>query len=435
MSAANRRLGALREPCRAADGRKLVFLFVDDAREQADHTRLLESFGYAVRVSKNPGSVSGGVLDFQPAALVINNRQQRYIDENLAALRRLYDSGRLTCPAIFVGDRDDMRLRLAAVRGGCGAFLDHPADPMALVEAVDRLSAMASEDPLRVLIIDDSRVSARFHSDILARSGIATRIVTAPMEVAGPLKDFQPELILMDLVMPDCSGQELAGVIRQEEAYDSIPIVFLSGEGDRDRQLSALGQGGDDFLTKPIEPSHLVLSVTIRANRFRGLRALIERDGLTGLYNHSATKAHIVALLERGAANGENLTLAILDLDHFKKINDDHGHAVGDMVIKSIARLLRQQLRRTDIIGRIGGEEFAAVLPGLAAPQAHGLIDRVRLTFCDIRHRAATGPFSASFSAGLADIAKHHTPNDLSNAADSALYSAKGAGRNQVTLA
>ena len=86
MAAADRRAGVLREPCRAADGRKLVFLFADDAREQADQTRLLESFGYAVRVSKNPGSVSGGVLDFQPAALVINNRQQRYIDENLAAL-------------------------------------------------------------------------------------------------------------------------------------------------------------------------------------------------------------------------------------------------------------------------------------------------------------------------------------------------------------
>jgi diguanylate cyclase (GGDEF)-like protein len=177
------------------------------------------------------------------------------------------------------------------------------------------------------------------------------------------LADFQPDLIILDMYMPACTGTELAKVIRHNDRYVSVPIIYLSAEDDLDKQLDAMSEGGDDFLTKPIKPRHLITTVRNRAARARNLKARMVRDSLTGLYNHT----HILQLLEdcsfRARRENKPLSFAMLDIDHFKRVNDSHGHPMGDRVIKSLALFLKQRLRKTDFIGRYGGEEFAIVMP------------------------------------------------------------------------
>ena len=222
---------------------------------------------------------------------------------------------------------------------------------------------MAQYEPYRVLIVDDSRAQATHTERVLNSAGIVTRTLTEPIQAMDELAEFQPDLIILDMYMPACNGTELAQVIGHNDRYVSVPIIYLSAEDDLDKQLDAMSEGGDDFLTKPIKPRHLIATVRNRADRARSLKARMVRDSLTGLFNHT----HTLQLLEdarfRAQRDEQPLTFAMIDIDFFKKVNDNYGHPMGDRVIKSLALFLKQRLRKSDCIGRYGGEEFAVVMP------------------------------------------------------------------------
>jgi PleD family two-component response regulator len=137
----------------------------------------------------------------------------------------------------------------------------------------------------------------------------------------------------MDMPMLDCTGLELAAVIRLQEAFVSVPIVYLSAEANITKQQTAMRLGGDDFLTKPIQPDHLVSSITSRVQRSRKLRSFMIRDSLTGLLNHTRIQEQLDLAVMRARRSASMLTFAMIDIDHFKAINDMHGHPVGDRVI------------------------------------------------------------------------------------------------------
>jgi len=242
------------------------------------------------------------------------------------------------------------------VRVGGEAYFTKPVDVNALIDVLDRLVLHSDIPAYRVLIMDDSRVQANYIAMQLRNAGLAAEIVSDPLKIIDHMSGFNPDLLLLDMYMPDCTGMELAKVIRQMEQFISVPIVFLSAETDKEKQMAALGNGGDDFLTKPIEPEHLISAVTTRIERYRKLRVLMVQDSLTGLLNHSTTKDRLAQEFERARRHNLPLSYAMIDLDHFKLVNDDFGHATGDQVLKSLAHLLKQRLRSSDIVGRIGGE-------------------------------------------------------------------------------
>ena len=144
--------------------------------------------------------------------------------------------------------------------------------------------------------------------------------------------------------MPGCSGLELAQVIRQQRAYDAIPLVFLSSENCPEKQLAAIGLGGDAFLTKPVSDHQLIASITSRAERSRMVRSLMVRDSLTGLFNHAHIKEQLSLEASRAARAGANFSFVMLDIDHFKQVNDSYGHPTGDRVIQSLSQMLMHQL-------------------------------------------------------------------------------------------
>ena len=222
--------------------------------------------------------------------------------------------------------------------------------------------------------------------------------------------------------------------LRQLPAYQAVPIVYLSSETDIGLQIEALRLGGDQFLTKPFNPVVLAATVKTKIERHREMLRSSHNDGLTGLLNHTAAKTRLDAMVATLPADGQ-LSVAMLDIDHFKSVNDTYGHPVGDQVIRSLAWLLKGRLRSTDLIGRYGGEEFIVALADVGPDEAWVVLDRIRRDFAKLPHTHVDGTMRASFSAGIAAFPEYRTPTELTHMADMALLEAKRSGRDRVERA
>ncbi len=414
---------------------RLIYMVDDDQIQAADLAAQIGYFGYAVQIFNALNELEEAIRKTMPTALLMDVSFPEGRMAGYEAIESLQEKIPELPPVIFVSVNDAIDFRLQAVRAGGRAYFTKPVDIGDLVDVLDRLIFHDNIAPFRVLIVEDSRVQANYIAVQLKKAGMITEIVADPLQVIDYLIRFNPDMLLLDMYMPNCTGMELAQIIRQMEQFISVPIVFLSAETDKDKQLAAMGIGGDDFLTKPIEPDHLIAAVTTRIERYRKLRMLMIHDGLTGLLNHSITKERLSQEVERARRQTEPLSFAMLDLDNFKLVNDTYGHASGDRVLKSLAHLLRQRLRSTDTIGRVGGEEFAVIFPNTEEQKAARIMQELCEGFAKIRHYNGEEEFLVSFSCGVASFPDFERADMLSEAADIAMYAAKAAGRSRVFTA
>lgn len=414
---------------------KLIYLFGAQDEEYEKLCTQIRFYGYRVELITSVEIYETTIKGNSPAVIVMDlelmlQNQEEILKYNWAT----GDDGK-EIPVLFLSRHLNMDLRLQAVRAGGRAFFQFPVDITALIDALDQIAWFVPPSPMRVLIVDDSRVHANLYALHLQNQGMITQVLYEPKVVLEIMDEFQPELILLDMYMPYCTGMELAAVVRQIPVYVGIPIVYLSSETDRNRQLEAVSVGGDDFLEKPIKPEHLISAISARIERYRTLRELMLRDSLTGLYNHTTIKEHLRQEFARAQRSNYPLSCVVLDLDHFKQINDMYGHSVGDRVLKSLAQLLVRRLRQSDIIGRYGGEEFVLVLPETPSLTALNLVDELRQNFAQIRHRGEEVEFCLTFSGGISAWPPYSSPNLLFEMADRAMYAAKNRGRNQILVA
>jgi len=409
-----------------------VYLALNNSEYANRIINQLEFFGFrSINFSKIQDFVLAAKQD-KPETIVADVDFDGGELSGIEAVKKIQESHETTIPTIFVSDRkDDIETRLMASRTGGEEFFYRAVDPGQLIEKIEQYTHSNIQDPYRILVVDDSRAQAKYIENILHKAGMIPYVITEPMQVLLALADFQPEIIIMDMYMPGCTGMELARVIRQQDRFHSVPIIYLSAEDDVNKQLHAMSLGGDDFLTKPIDPKHLIATLQNRGRRARSLLALMIRDSLTGLYNHTHT-LHLLEL-EISKAKQKNLPIcfAMLDIDYFKKINDNYGHPIGDRVLKSLSLFLKQRLRKTDHIGRYGGEEFAIVLPNTTERDAKTILNEIRDRFGELPQPAGSGSFNVTFSCGIA-LSSGENAQSLCEKADQALYDAKRNGRNIV---
>jgi len=416
------------------EARNLIVVVEQEGPFASELALQLGHFGFELQMFREIGEMVSGSVGRLPAAVILDLSPPdgELIGEEVAAkVREAFGDA---VPLVLLSNRSDIEARLDAVRAGCSSYFVKPVNYSDVLETLDRLTRSEPE-PYRILIVDDETDSAEFHAACLESAGLETVTVMNPLDVMSQLVEFQPDVILMDVYMPGCSGLELAMVIRQEEAFVGVPIVFLSRETDRMKQIAALGEGGDDFFTKPVPPDQLVPAVSARAQRGRTLRLFMEKDGLTGLFRHSHIIEQLEVAVRRADRQHGKLAVAMLDIDGFKEVNDEHGHLVGDQVLKALAYLLRQRLRMSDVLGRYGGDEYVVVLPDTDGAAALDKMDDIRRNFAAIDHETGHGSFSVTLSCGVGEFPAALTSHELIAAADEALYRAKRRGRNRVLLA
>jgi len=332
---------------------------------------------------------------------------------------------------IYLGAKPAIENIVALMRSGIDITIPVEEGTTMVLNCVLDLVQNFEPEKYRVLVVEDSLVAVTLIQRTLSEHGIDSRGIRDPSHLLDELQSYRPDLILMDMYMPRFNGVEATRVLRQMSAYRALPIVYLSSESDVGMQVEALRLGGDQFLNKPFNPVLLAAVVKTKIERFRESQRSTRHDGLTGLLNHTSAKSTLKAMVEK-LAPGATLTVAMLDIDHFKSINDTFGHPVGDQVIRGLAWLLKGRLRSSDLIGRYGGEEFLIALPDITPTQALTVMDRIREDFSSLPHAHAKGALFSTFSAGIASWPEFTSAQLLTEAADFALLEAKQRGRNQV---
>jgi len=294
------------------------------------------------------------------------------------------------------------------------------------------------QKPGKILSVEDEPEHAEFIQKFFLSFGYEVATLSDPRNFEEAISGFQPDLVLLDVMLPGMTGHEVARFIRQDDRFATLPVVFLTAQHQLDFAIESARTGGEAHLVKPVDPQLLLATVAARLERSRFLKTLMYRDGLTRLLTHTAfieqTKA-VVAQLSRNRDRSAALVLA--DLDNFKGINSRYGHPVGDKVLVALAGLFKRRLRQSDQIGRFSGQQFAVVLEDLVEHEAVSLFDYLVQDFAAMEYSIASGAtFTASFSAGVAMYtSKMTTLDEWFEAAVRALAQAKQEGRRLVRTA
>jgi diguanylate cyclase (GGDEF)-like protein len=351
------------------------------------------------------------------------------------AIRKL--PGAESVPILVLAPAASLADKVETMHAGIDAWFEGPVDWNAVLRRLRGFLDRSQAETPRILSVEDDADQASFVRVVLESAGYEVRICPDPAHFESDMKAFRPDLVLMDVNLPGIVGYDLAGVLKIDDRYAALPVIFLTVESREDARIRARKAGADDFLVKPVSPPLLLSAVAARLERAQFLRSLIGHDSLTGLLSHGEFMERARAVAgQRHRARSRGAVFVLIDLDHFKSVNDRYGHPVGDRVLVALSALLRRRLRASDMIGRLGGEEFAVVLEGLTGDEAARLTRRLLDDFRAILHDSPGGPaFSVTFSAGIAVLAEGMTLDPWRKAADDALYLAKAAGRNRVEIA
>jgi diguanylate cyclase (GGDEF)-like protein len=412
-----------------------ILVVDEDAELRKAVKRLAAQEGMSVRGAETSAQGKSAIDERVPDGLVVGTQLPDGPGYDLVEHLRARP-GSDTTAVLMVAGAASFLDKVEAIHCGADGYFQKPVDWAAFQRRLQHLLERDKAEAARILYVEDDANQAAYVRAVLSSAGYEVRICDEPKRFEADLTAFRPDLVLMDIVLPGgLSGYDLARYVRQDERYAALPIVFLTTQVQMQARIETARAGGDGYIEKPVTPGLLLSDVAARIERARFIRGLMNRDGLTRLLTHTAFLEQARAVLAHARRDPTRaLAWVMIDVDHFKAINDKYGHPVGDRVLSGLAALLRRRLRQPDTIGRYGGEEFAVLIEGLGEPEAVRLVSRLLDEFAAMEHHAADGAaFRATFSAGVAVLSPGVM--DLERwrqAADDALYGAKAAGRNRV---
>jgi two-component system cell cycle response regulator len=449
-------------------------LVVDDL---APNVKLLEAKltgEYFDVVTANDGLSALEQVERMTPDIVVLDVMMPGMDGYEVCRRLKADPKTMHIPVVMVTALNDAADRVRGLEAGADDFLTKPVNDIALFARVRSLvrlklmmdewrqreqtsgelgvfsdkSTIGSESTLgaKVLVVEDRALEATKIRDVLAqdehwveRSGSAK----AAYECATQ-NDY--DLVVISLHLSDGDPLRLCSLLRSSEQTRQVPILLISEEDEVQRLAKGLDLGANDYLVRPVDRNELLARTRtqIRRRRYQDrLRtnyqhslAMAITDSLTGLYNRRYLMAHAAKLMDRAVAASKPLALLLIDVDHFKSVNDRHGHAVGDEVLRHVAERMRLNLRTVDTVARYGGEEFVVLMPDTPLHLAEMVAERLRKAVADTAVVTPAGSLSVTISLGVAQVAEFgDTVDHLLQRADQALYEAKRTGRNRWIVA
>ncbi|OGW49900.1 MAG: hypothetical protein A2Z50_05055 [Nitrospirae bacterium RBG_19FT_COMBO_42_15] len=312
--------------------------------------------------------------------------------------------------------------------------------------------------PRSLLIVDDSKSVRDAVQKALIDIGLFTNLFYAEngIKALDILFKNQVDFIITDVIMPGVDGFKLVSTIKNQEKYRNTPVIMLTGQKDSIDKIKGLELGASDYVTKPFDPGELIARVKVlikmqelqeeltQKNLFlKSLNQKLEKiaitDELTGMFNRRYFFSRLVAEFERCKRFSQNLACVMIDIDHFKKINDTRGHQVGDIVLKKVGQIISESQRSYDIFARIGGEEFVGSLSNVDQKGALEFAERLRKKIESYNFLEEVGEtLKATISIGIGvyphnNIAVENI-DDIIKIADDALYKAKNSGRNMTVV-
>ncbi|MEX2284939.1 MAG: response regulator [Gemmatimonadota bacterium] len=313
---------------------------------------------------------------------------------------------------------------------------DRPDEVRALAKyLIEQLRAVPADGTALapILLVEDDLVTAQMLSDELRKRSWQIVVAGTAKQAYAILGQTEISLAILDIVLPDADGRDLIVSMRENPATRTTPILVMTARADPETHSESLALGAQGVLRKPVHPDVLHVAVANELQQVSERRIEARMDRLTGLPNRAAFSEALDRALPILRAHRRPISVAMLDIDNFKAVNDEHGHAVGDDVLRQVGSSISNSLRVSDFVARWGGEEFCLFMPG-TTPE--GAVIGVEKALAEVRGlrfvASAGGAFHVTFSAGIAELTPDQTPAEAIAKADQLLYNAKAAGRNRV---
>lgn len=419
----------------SSQGEPPVYIAIIDNlfTEAQDLAQSLCEFNFDARAFASFQVIHTEIQQCLPDLVIIGQSAIDRLDEEAFTLAQYLYQQKVPCFLYLT--HDDFYSRLKSVRSH---FSKHYVKPLELTRVVNHIRGELKLDKdtnSRVCIVDDQISVLNYLQSTLEDEGLEVFATTNPIVLIKEMQAFEPDLFMFDINMPEMSGIELAQIIRQFEHFSAVPIIFLSSDNSLENKLKAINGECDDLLPKNLPIEAIVNQIKSRIKRSVNIQKLTMQDSLTGLLNHKTIVAAAFKTFNLSRQTQMSTSIVMIDLDNFKQVNDTYGHAAGDKVIIALSQLLKGRLRKTDKIGRYGGEEFMLVLKRDSHQQQIQFMNEIRESFSNLVFQHNNIQFKVSFSAGLVKTCDFQDFTQMCQAADLALYQAKEEGKNIICIA
>lgn len=422
-----------RSPTRVGNKQPRLLIVEDDTELAQRLVMEAVSWGMHADSVYNLSTAREIIPNAQPHLVLLDLIVSDATEERLKLLKEL-SSQTPPVPVIVLAYRDTLINQVEVAKlGGC-AFLQKPVSPAQVMEAVTQVLKHDPTEQFNLVVVDDDPQILATIKILLQPWGLNLTTLDDPRRLWHTLEAATPDLLVLDVDMPHANGIELCQVIRNDPKWSSLPVLFLSSHTDPATVQRVFHVGADDFVNKPIAGPELVTRIFNRLERIRVLRSIAETDLLTGVSNRRKSTGDLERCLSMSKRHGHPLCFAILDLDRFKQINDQYGHAAGDRVLQRLGKLLLKSFRSHDVVARWGGEEFVVGLYSITKAAAVKRLSQVLAKLREEEFVYTDGKkFYVSFSAGVVQYLEDGDDlQSLYKRADEVLYQAKAAGRNRV---
>lgn len=336
-------------------------------------------------------------------------------------------------PVFFTSADGQLETRIKAVTAGADRFLDKPISAQSFSELLHQVP-FSEQTATRIVVLDDDEVVLEKYESELREAGHFVRGITSASQLFDALEAVRPDALLLDVNLDGISGVDVCRALRASQRWQFLPILMFSSDSDADMRVRAYRAGASDVLSKPLAVDELIARVTVQAERIRLMREHSDRDALSGVMLRRAFVEAVQRALATCHRERKPLVLVLCDLDHFKQINDTHGHLMGDRVISAFGNLLKTKFRLEDLRGRWGGEEFVLAFTGQTIEFGRTIAERLLQEFSQLVFTTEEGrEFQATFTAGVAAFPCDGESLDLLvKRADQRLYHGKASGRGCV---